>query len=58
MTDDTTTSQQSRKPYRFDELQQKIDTLGPDPNEMSLEELSTLVKDVRRQLEADADGSA
>jgi hypothetical protein len=55
MTDDTTTFQQSQKPYRFDQLQQKIESLGPDPNEMSLEDLSAMVKDVRRQIRAEAD---
>lgn len=47
VTDEAITFQKIQKPLRFDQLQQKIAALGPDPNEMSLEEISTLVKDVR-----------
>jgi hypothetical protein len=55
MSDDTITLQKIQKSYRFDQLQQKIEALEPDPNEMSLEEISAMVKDVRQQIRAEAD---
>ncbi len=55
ITNDIITFQKIQKPLRFDQLQQKIEALGPDPNELSLEEISAVVKDVRQQMKAEAD---
>ncbi|MBE9139111.1 hypothetical protein IQ254_18245 [Nodosilinea sp. LEGE 07088] len=57
VTDDVITFQKIQKPLQFDQLQQKIDALGPGPNEMSLEEISTLVKDVRQQIQTEAESA-
>lgn len=52
-TDDAITFKKIQKPFRFDELQKRIDDLGPDPEEMSLEDISALVKEVRRQMKSE-----
>ncbi|HSM82155.1 MAG TPA: hypothetical protein VLS96_10735 [Nodosilinea sp.] len=50
ITEDAITFQKIQQPLRFDALQRKIEALGPDPDEMSLENISAVVKDVRQQL--------
>jgi hypothetical protein len=57
ISDNLITFQKIQKPLRFDELQKRIEALGPDPEEMSLEEISLMVKDVRRQMQAEADAA-
>jgi hypothetical protein len=52
-TEDAITFKKIQKPLRFDELQKRIDDLGTDPEEMSLEEISVLVKDVRQQMKSE-----
>ncbi|WP_035985387.1 hypothetical protein [Leptolyngbya sp. KIOST-1] len=52
-TDDAITFKKIQKPLRFDELQERIDALEPDPDAMSLEEISALVKEVRRQMKSE-----
>jgi hypothetical protein len=57
ISDNLITFQKIQKPLRFDELQKCIEALGPDPEEMSLAEISLMVKDVRRQMQAEADAA-
>ena len=52
-TDDAITFKKIQKPLRFDELQKRIDDLEPDPEDMSLEEISALVKEVRQQMKSE-----
>lgn len=56
-TDDSILFKKIQKPLRFDELQKRIEALGPDPEEMSLEEISELVKEVRQQMRSEADAT-
>ncbi|HZG37677.1 MAG TPA: hypothetical protein VEZ50_03260 [Nodosilinea sp.] len=52
-TDDAITFKKIQKPLRFDELQKRIDDLEPDPEDMSLEKISALVKEVRQQMKSE-----
>ena len=52
-TDDAITFKKIQKSLRFDELQKRIDDLEPDPEDMSLEKISALVKEVRQQMKSE-----
>ena len=49
-TGDSILLQKIQKPSAFDALLAKVDTLGTDPDQLSMDDLTALVKDVRRQL--------
>jgi hypothetical protein len=55
VSDNLITFQKIQKPLRFDELQKRIESLGPDLEEMSLEEISQIVKEVRHQIQSEAE---
>ncbi|MEB3288495.1 MAG: hypothetical protein VKI82_01190 [Leptolyngbya sp.] len=57
VSDNLITFQKIQKPLRFDQLQKHIEALGPDPEEMSLEEISQIVKEVRHQLQSEAEAA-
>lgn len=48
-TGDTITFKKIQKAPTYSTLLKKIEALGPDPEEMSLEEISALVKEVRQE---------
>jgi bifunctional DNA-binding transcriptional regulator/antitoxin component of YhaV-PrlF toxin-antitoxin module len=39
-----------RQPLTWDELKRRQDELGPDPDELTLEEISEIVKEVRQEI--------
>lgn len=47
---DTILLQKIHKPLTLSDLRAKVQALGPDPNEPTLEELSQIVREVREQL--------
>ncbi|MFH7241359.1 MAG: hypothetical protein ACHWZW_00775 [Spirulina sp.] len=49
-TGDSILLQKIQKPSAFEALLAKVDALGPDPDQLSMDALTALVKDVRRQL--------
>jgi hypothetical protein len=49
VTEDEIVFKKIRKPLTWDELSQRIEKLGPDPNQPSLQEISEMVKEVRRE---------
>jgi hypothetical protein len=49
VSDDFITFQKIQKPLTYSELLWRIVTLGPDPEELSLEEISLMVKEVRQE---------
>ena len=51
-TDDSILFKKIQKPLTYSDLHERIEALGPDPNEMSLEEISKLVKEVRTDRES------
>ncbi|MBE9111595.1 hypothetical protein IQ273_19500 [Nodosilinea sp. LEGE 07298] len=46
--------QKIQKPSTFDALMAKVESLGPDPDQLSMDDITTLVKDVRREIAAQA----
>ncbi|HIK46861.1 MAG TPA: hypothetical protein IGR64_18605 [Leptolyngbyaceae cyanobacterium M65_K2018_010] len=42
--------QKIQKPSTFDALMAKVEALGPDPDQLTMEEITALVKDVRREM--------
>lgn len=38
-----------QKPLLFSELRRRVEALGPDPDQPTLEEISEMVREVRRQ---------
>ncbi|MDF5720340.1 MAG: hypothetical protein PUP91_07635 [Rhizonema sp. PD37] len=42
-----------REPITLKDLRQRVDELGPDPNQPTLEEISQIVKEVRQELWAE-----
>ncbi len=38
-----------QKPLQFSELRRRVEALGPDPAQPTLEEISEMVREVRRQ---------
>jgi hypothetical protein len=49
-TGDSILLQKIQKPSVFDALLTKVDALGTDPDQLSMNDLTALVKDIRRQL--------
>jgi hypothetical protein len=49
-TGDSILLQKIQKPSTFDALMAKVDALGPDPNQLSMDDITALVKDVRREI--------
>jgi hypothetical protein len=49
-TDDAIVYKKIQKAPTYSALLKKIEALGPDPEEMSLEEISALVKEVRQEM--------
>lgn len=47
--DDTILFKKIQKPLAYSDLWEKIEALGSDPNELSLEEISEIVREVRRR---------
>ncbi|TVP70190.1 MAG: hypothetical protein EA342_02005 [Leptolyngbya sp. LCM1.Bin17] len=56
-TEDSITFKKIQKPLRFDELQQKLQDLGPDPNQLNLSEISNMIRNVRQQMAATQDNA-
>lgn len=50
MTENEILLKKIRKPLTWDELKRRQDELGPDPDELTLEEISEIVKEVRQEL--------
>lgn len=50
ISDNLITFQKIQKPLTYSELLKRIEALGPDPEEMSLEEISLMVKEVRQEM--------
>jgi hypothetical protein len=42
--------QKIQKPSSFDALMAKVEAIGPDPDQPSMEEITHLVKEVRREM--------
>jgi hypothetical protein len=53
-TGDSILLQKIQKPSAFDALLAKVDALGTDPDQLSMNDLTALVKDVRREIAAQA----
>lgn len=49
VTEDEIVFKKIRKPLTWDELSRRIEELGPDSNQPSLQEISEMVKEVRRE---------
>jgi hypothetical protein len=49
VTEDEIVFKKIRKPLTWDELSRRIEQLEPDPNQPSLQEISEMVKEVRRE---------
>jgi hypothetical protein len=49
VTEDEIVFKKIRKPLTWNELSQRIEKLGSDPDRSSLQEISEMVKEVRRQ---------
>ncbi len=50
ISDDFITFQKIQKPLGYSELLKRIEALGPDSEEMSLEEISSMVREVRQEI--------
>jgi hypothetical protein len=42
--------QKIQKPSTFDALMAKVEALGPDPDQLSMDDITALVKEVRREI--------
>ncbi len=51
-TGDSILLQKIQKPSAFDALLAKVEALGPDPDQLSMDDITALVKDVRREIPA------
>ncbi|ASC71716.1 hypothetical protein XM38_026700 [Halomicronema hongdechloris C2206] len=43
--------QKIHKPSSFEDLMARVDALGPDPDQLNMEEITNLVKEVRRDMQ-------
>jgi len=50
LTEDEIVFKKIREPMTLKELRRRVDELGPDPEQPTLEEISQIVKEVRREL--------
>ncbi len=50
LTEDEIVFKKIREPMTLKELRRRVDELGPDPDQPTLEEISQIVKEVRREL--------
>jgi bifunctional DNA-binding transcriptional regulator/antitoxin component of YhaV-PrlF toxin-antitoxin module len=48
-TEDSILFKKIQKPLQFSELRRRVEALGPDPEQPTLEEISEMVREVRRQ---------
>jgi hypothetical protein len=53
-TGDSILLQKIQQPSAFDALTVKVEALGPDPDQLTMDDITALVKNVRREIAAQA----
>ena len=48
-TEDSILFKKIQKPLQFSELRRRVEALGPDPEQPTLEEISEMIREVRQQ---------
>jgi hypothetical protein len=51
-TENTILFQKVQQPSDFDALRAKVEALGPDPDQLSMDEITAIVKEVRQEMQA------
>lgn len=51
-TENTILLQKVQHPSDFEALRAKVEALGPDPNQLSMDEITAIIKEVRQEMQA------
>lgn len=51
-TENTILLQKVQQPSDFEALRAKVEALGPDPDQLSMDEITAIIKEVRQEMQA------